>query len=171
VTTNERLDETIDRVAQAMTAVPADPAFGARLSRRLQRRTGNVTSWVLAASAAAAVLVATLVLSRPVADQPATVVRHDALASAAPAASASARAELLASYGETSPKRPADREGGPAAPAAAAPTGVEDIVPALRVAALTLEPLTLADVDISPLDVAGLEIADIDSGAEPKEPK
>jgi LPXTG-site transpeptidase (sortase) family protein len=39
---------------------------------------------------------------------------------ARPAASASARSEVPASSGETSPKRPAGREGGPAAPAASA---------------------------------------------------
>jgi hypothetical protein len=166
--TNERLDETIDRVAQTMTAVPADPAFSARLSRRLQRRTGNVTSWVLAASAAAAVLVTTVVVSRPVADQPesiAAVARHDGLAPVAPEA-ATALTAPAAPVALAAPATPA----APAAPAPEAPTGAEDIVPALRVAALTLEPLTLADVDVVPLDVTRLEIIDIDS-SEPKEPK
>src|SRR5688500_8656319 len=43
------------------------------------------------------------------------------LVPAAPPASASARSESPASYGETSPKRPFGREGGPAAPAGPPP--------------------------------------------------
>jgi TolB-like protein len=46
---------------------------------------------------------------------------HVAAPDLTPVASASARSELPASYGETTPKRPSGREGGPAAPVAPAP--------------------------------------------------
>ncbi len=176
--TNERLDEAIDRVARAMTTVPADPAFTARLTDRLSRATSYLPRWVLAAPAAAVVLLVTFLLSRPDSGRPASIAgagqpgNVPAVTSPRPIASAasdtsSTTARPLSSAGiqrigttrRTSATRPLE------------PADAEDAIPPLNVAALTLEPLTLADVEVSLLDVASLEIADIERGVEPKEPK
>jgi hypothetical protein len=94
---------------------------------------------------------------------PVAVVTADGAASAAPIASASARSELPASYGETSPKRPAGREGGPTAPAApaapgppAAPASSGSTAEDLRQAALS-DPSVQALLEIFPVEKTKIE--------------
>jgi len=163
--TNERLDEAIDRVASAMTAVAADPQFSARLSGRLHRRAGNIAPLALAASACAVVVLGALVIFQPTADQPALL--PNARQAATPSIEAAdvrvaAPAEAVVIAASSSPV---------ISSAATEAAGPDDTVPALSIAALTLEPLTLTDVDVSSLDMASLELPDINAGGEPKEPQ
>ena len=61
---HETLDERIDRVAAALTAVPADPGFGERLAPRLAGQGREWSNrWLFTAAAAAAVVVLAFVVS------------------------------------------------------------------------------------------------------------
>jgi hypothetical protein len=62
---NERLDETIDRIAAELTAVPPDPGFSARVRHRLPPTHPRRSTWLVAsAAAAAAAAIALTVIAR-----------------------------------------------------------------------------------------------------------
>jgi hypothetical protein len=177
---NERLDEVVDRVARAMTAVPADPGFSRRVSARLHPDRRAVAAWK--AAAAGGVMALSAMAMFWVADGPMSV-EHDRTHTANRPASAPGAPTLsppAATVGTAAAATPA-RSTSVDPPAFAVSRGADvqspaadaraDEPAALDVAALILPPLTIADVDVTALDIATLEIVDIDSGGEPKEPK
>ena len=170
----ETLDETIDRVAAAITAVPADPGFSSRLAPRLERPARGVSMWMVGAAAAAAiVLAAWLVRPEPStigspqqanATQPAAPATGPAPSgstAAAPAPAMIARAPRLA------PAAAEETTGAPIAPASA--IAALDPIETLTVDDLTLHQIQIAPVDIAHLDIETLDVPQIDTTDEPKE--
>lgn len=172
----ETLDETIDRVAATLTAVPADPGFTERLASRLTGRSHAwPNSWLLAGAAAAAALVIAVLASSG--RNAGMHTPQDTIAASAPAAPALVE-HLAAPVAEAPPieqtSAPVDRapavvesEDGdlarpPAIAALAAPDGI-------GVATLQLEALYVTPVDIGQIDIASLEVREIDGFEEPKE--
>jgi hypothetical protein len=175
---HETLDERIDRVAAALTAVPADPGFGDRLAPRLagQGREGG-NRWLFTAAAATAVVVLALVVNdrrdqggtAPQAPQGASAIASGPTFAPAPvdAAPAVAAEEPLVEQA-VSAAAPApefigsDVERPPAIAALAAPDGI-------GVDTLQLEALHITPVDVEQIDIASLEVREIDGFEEPKE--
>lgn len=174
----ETLDETIDRVAAAITAVPADPGFSSRLAPRLDAPPARGTlTWMVAAVAAAAIVLAVF-LVRP----ERSAVRPPQQASANLPASANqlaartldpspsvraveaqaaiARAPLLARAAPEEIVAPIERT-----PAIAALDPVET----LNVDDLTLHELHIAPVDVAHLDIATIDVPEIGTTDDPKE--
>lgn len=158
--TCERLDEAIDRVANAMTAVPDDPGFTARLGKRLESSYPAATYGVLVVSALVLILAV-------------GVVRHGSTirerrSGAAPAAESIA-ADAAVVF-------PVERDARDIVVLVAPPSilvapATSEQLPALQVSELSLEPLNIAPADIAPLEVASLELTEIDGTGESKEPK
>jgi hypothetical protein len=170
---NEHIDETIDRVAAELTAVPADPGFSARLRDQLAHRQHHSARWALA-SATAAVLVAAVVVLRFYSAPPEDAASGIVIASRGIGAGpvelplgglvGSVRAGLVSAAPEagTLPMAPSDSEG----EALASEPG------ALTVSPLVVEPVNLpAVLDIAPLEVPHLEIVEIGAGHGAKEPR
>ena len=170
----ETLDETIDRVAAALTAVPADSGFSARLAPRLEGRARGSTSWLVAAAAAAAIVLAMLLVKpepstvRPVqqANAPQRTVVETASTGAArettsPETAAPVTATpVLAKASQDEEHAPIER-----APAIAALGPLET----LAVDDLTLHELTIAPVDVMHLDIETLAVPEIGTIDDPKE--
>jgi hypothetical protein len=171
----ESLDETIDRVAAHLTMVPADPALAGRIAEQLDRDAPFAWYRLAIASAAVAVLVATVVLLNDSRDLPATEVAR----TVAPPPSSDAPA----------PRDAAPRDSDPAAIASAAISSrseraaVEEPEPlpempqiaslappvTLAVDTLSTDTLTIEPVDLAPLDVADLAVSEIGERDSPKE--
>jgi hypothetical protein len=167
--TNERIDETIDRVASELTAVPPDLSFSARLRERLPDPRRRTTPLLLA-SAIAALVIAIAMFAR--------------YAPSSPPQSPPARAGLAPARDETTiasgpvtsvPDPRADTSGdetvgkrGTLAIDLPGMTPAEVDSPVL--AALVVDELNVDAVDVAPLDITTIEISDIDIGQEPKEP-
>jgi hypothetical protein len=167
----ETLDEAIDRVAAAMTAVPADPGFGARLVPRLDAPARGVSTWMVAAAAAAAIILSVWLVRpersavRPPqqasANQPAAPAVGPAPGvRAAEAPTATARPPMLATAAPAEPVAPIERT-----PVIAALGPVET----LTVDDLTLHELMIAPVDVAHLDIETLDVPEIGTTDEPKE--
>lgn len=177
---HETLDERIDRVAAALTAVPADPGFGERLAPRLAgqgREWGN--RWLFAAAAAAVVVLALVVNDRrdqggtapPSASQsgPQSEIASSPTFAPGPVTAAHAIAaeepmvEQAASTAAPAPEFiGSDVERPPAIAALATPDGI-------GVDTLQLEALHVTPVDVERIDIASLEIREIGALEEPKE--
>ena len=153
---HETLDETIDRVAAAMTAVPADPSFSERVFDHRDTRAASRVMWAVAVGAAVIVAV---VLSRPLqpggddVNQPAPLLSLP-IASAAP---------LLAPAAANPAGRAVDTATNVQSTEEAEPFPV---VAALQVEDLPVaEDLNLAPLSIAPVDLGLLELSPLD---EPK---
>ena len=178
---HETLDERIDRVAAALTAVPADPGFGERLAPRLAgqgREWGN--RWLFAAAAATAVVVLALVVSDrrdqsgtapqsasqsgPQSEIASSPILAPGPVTAAPAVAAEEpMVEQVASAAAPAPEFiGSDVERPPAIAALATPDGI-------GVDTLQLEALHVTPVDVGQIDIASLEVREIDGFEEPKE--
>jgi hypothetical protein len=170
---HETLDETIDRVAASLTAVPADRGFTERLVARLDGHgRGSSNRWLFAAAAAAAVVVLTVVVS----------IRREQDAKplpgvvAAPPVMAPGQRNAPPLVGAEEPivertvpavvPAPAfidsEVEPPPAIAALAAPEGID-------VDTLQLDALHVSPVDVGEIDVASIEIREIGALDEPKE--
>ena len=170
----ERLDETIDRVAAMLTAVPADPGFTERLAPRLvDRGHGSRTGWLMTAAAAAAAIVIAIVFSngrdeRASAPQeamvtgsptaPALVERGTAATAQVPTVEppSAPRDQAVARSEDLEEPRP------PSIAALPAPDGI-------GVDTLHLEALAVMPVDVGEIDLASLEVRQIGGFEESKE--
>jgi hypothetical protein len=171
---NERLDETIDRVAAGLTAVPADPGFSARLRDRLPQQTHHRTRWILAAATAAAVVVAAVIVVRFSSARPEEVVSDLVSTSSAlrDGLAELRQGGLVSSVGTGLLSERRDWSVSPMIL-----TDSEGEAPAVEPGALTVSPLVVAAVSmppvvaIAPLEVPNLEIAEIGAGLGSKEPQ
>jgi hypothetical protein len=173
----ETLDETIDRVAAALTAVPADPGFGARLAARLDASARGSWTWTVAAAGAAAIALAMAIVRLDPSVAPIQQARAigsatpfaEAVAAVAPVpaststASTATAAPAMARVRTT--VRAASEAPAMSVPAIAALPDVETI----GVDVLTLRDLQLAPVDVTQLDIATLEIPQIGVAEDPQE--
>ena len=163
----ETLDDAIDRVAAALTAVPADDGCAARVTARLDAGNGWRMPWfgLVAGAAVAAAAIAFVVL-------PASTPRSRMPQPAAPAASSqpSSAPAVAANAADSST---------PASPATADRVAIarvlEPLPPSidalphpeeLSVAGLPLDPLTITPVELERLDVADLGVTELDGGKE-----
>jgi hypothetical protein len=170
---NERIDETIDRVAAELTAVSPNAGFATRLLDRLQRpQRRSVMSILVLVSATATLFVAVLLMfDRGPAAQPEAVLGRTLdtapveLLPGGLVGSVSADLAVMSNQAHVLPALPSvDNED------AAIPGGPG----ALEVEALTIEPMEFpVPTDIVPLDVPNLLIGEIAAGegVSGKEPK
>jgi hypothetical protein len=175
----EELDDTIDRVAAAITFVPADPALARRIAARIDH-TSDVLAWrgLLAGAvdvAAVAIVVALVTSARQASIETPLVTtapaeRAPVLANAAPAvtptvAPTESHAEVVRPQQAVRPEPRRIAEAAVDAPQ----------IPALPLPALLdmtdlpTDALTIAPVDLTPLDLANLTVAELDDRNEPKE--
>ena len=156
----ETLDETIDRVAAALTAVPADPGFSARVAPRLDAPARGGSAWMVAAAAAAAIVLA-VILARPERQAQMPVQQTAATAATAPQAAAvppvatASPATPVASVAPLRVAAPLEEVHEPAAPASA-------IAALAPVETMNVDDLTLHDLHIAPVAVAHLDIEELD---------
>jgi hypothetical protein len=175
---HETLDDTIDRVAAAMTLVPPDGLVAAHVTARLGRRPALLMSPVMVATGAVAVVVLAIVLkpaftrqtpaARDVAQRVDKTVAVPMPAPILPAASNQPQpTEPIAASTAPTAAAPAAQavERGRELPAIAALTGPAD----LAMADLEVRPLTVAPVDVEALDVVGLIVPELSGSSEPKE--
>ena len=168
----ETLDETIDRVAATLTAVPADPGFTQRLAPRLTReRPGWNHTWLVGAAAAAVIFVALLVNNGRDAsvNAPLGVVAENAPAAPLVQGTTASVIEEPTVEQTTASVDPApavvevnEPAPPPAIAALAAPEGI-------GVETLQLEALAVMPVEIGEIDIASLEVREIDGFEDPKE--
>jgi hypothetical protein len=177
----ETVDETIDRIAAAMTAVPSDPGFAVRLDARLDAepsRTalglGTARGKALHAIAAAAAAIVVAVITRGVLlEHPAPLPgRPDMLVAAVDWPDVPLSTELVApvapasSSRTTRPRRRPDPDRfEPTVPQIAALAAPE----ALNVDDLSFTSLTIAPVELGHLDLANLEVRQLEAAGDPKE--
>jgi len=169
--TPETLDESLDRVATAMTAVPVDATFVTRLQQRLDhpRRFSLGVHTIGVAAAAAAIVLAAFVVQ----DSGRAPIRqtqsHSATSRIEPVAPAvvnspppgvgvPAPSPVAMRYATSDPANLSP----PAIPALATPAD-------LALGHLQVEPLIVAPVDMATLEIAELSIADLGATDEPKE--
>jgi hypothetical protein len=161
------LDDDISRVAAALTAVPSDEDFTARMNRRIDAA-GTPSWWWVAPAVAASVLV--LAVAANVVDRTQQIAP---LRSRAIAISSfdEARVPIVVQRISTTTAR------APAATRSSPQASRESLVPAiaaldapatLSVEALSFPALSVAPVEFETLDLPGLELRDIDA-AQPKE--
>jgi hypothetical protein len=169
----EELDDLIDRVATAMTFVPANPASARAIADRINARPQHSLAWSRLAAGVATILlvVAAFDMFRdgpaeriptrvPTGEQADNVVERPPVA------------EPLVSPVVAAPAR-LGRRAAPAVPAAGA-GGVPQIEalssPALiEVAELPTGSLTIAPVDLAPLELADLAVPEIGLSPDAKE--
>ena len=177
--TRETLDETLDRVAAEMTAVPPDETFIARVRPSLDRparrgfglRTFAIAPCLLALAVAAALMRPSGSGTRPVAtsarstcDRPTVTALETMPAGMEPSTpraetvTATTRASGAVSTGVGIDHARADF----AIPALPPP-------PELDVAHLALDPLVVHPVDVSSIEIAEILVADLGPAEEPKE--
>ena len=167
----ETLDEMIDRVAAAITAVPADPGFSARLAPRLAAPARSAPAWMIAAAAMTAivlgVLLATPERSTPrLVEQAVITPEPPPLARSVPAASTTAAAAV----GNDAPARTAAAPEPVLAPGAPAPAiAALGPVDTLHIEHLRLHELHIAPVDVAHLEIETLDVPEIGTTDEPKE--
>jgi len=171
--TRETLDETVDRVAAALTVVPADPSFSQRLRPRLGGSAHLVWMAVAASTAVVAIAIATTLRVR----EPALVPLHRPIAAVAgtppPIAPADVASPGVAPTGQVAvAARPrvavrvahaehSSDESTAAMPALTAPDE-------LAVDRLILPPLVIEPVALDSIGMDTIAVADI-GGAAPKE--
>lgn len=179
---HETLDESIDRVAASLTAVPADPAFSTRLGARLAQPSSQRASLLFVVSAVAVALVAAVVtgvFSRPEPtvesgsvvprdvrrpENAAVVVERDAFGRDNPIESGQ-EGGMPMQPPTASSRRPESATTERVTPMIAALPTLE----LLSVDTLMLETLAIAPVEVDLLDVATLEVPEIEGSSDPKE--
>jgi hypothetical protein len=174
----ERLDETIDRVAAHLTMVPADPGLAGRIAAQLEREPRFAWPRLAMASVAVAAVVAAFVFVNNARQAPAVDVAHHATTSPKADEPAQQPADVASARMSPAPSNTATvarRAVGIALPSA------EDLLPempqlaslaspvTIDVMVLPTDTLTIEPVDFAPLDVADLAVRDIDEGDSPKE--
>ena len=164
----ETLDEAIDRVASSLTAVPADPSFGAGLQLRMQARP-RIELNVLAGTLATAALALFALVLWPAGDV--SIIESDRTAAALPATPppAAITAPPTESPDASHVGAPTDNRtasvyelGDVAAPMIAPLPAPQQ----LAVEALHVEPLTVAVVEVQALELTDLTLAPIDAPEE-----
>jgi hypothetical protein len=165
----ETLDEAIDRVAQSLTAVPADPSFATRLQSRIQARPRiefNVLAGTLATAALAVfvlVLWGTGNVSMIETDRTAAVLpATPPPAAITPSPIAPPVASRVSAPTTENGTAPAYEIGDVAAPTIA-PLPAPQL---LAVEALRVVPLTVAVVEVEALELTDLTLAPIDAPEE-----
>ena len=163
---HETLDDTIDRLAAAMTAVPADDRFVTRLASRLDESSDGGGSWRLAiglgvTAAAAIALAMSMTVDREPIQQPSLLV-------------AETRFSLTPRAGVVTPVTPHVAS----VTAVSAGSAVTDLppvpaipalssLPQLAVGDLELQSLNVAPVELDLLEVANLAVVEIDGAINP----
>jgi hypothetical protein len=170
----ESIDETIDRVAAALTMVPADSALAARIAERIDTHGSTAFAWPRLALGAAAIAVVAIVAAAVFSDQGDVAPREDVRVTemAPPAEEPRTTAPTVAApVGQVTQaaraRRPRSVEH---APLPAIPQ--IDALPSpalLAVDTLPTNTLTIAPVDLEPLNLANLAVSEIDARDEPKE--
>lgn len=162
----EEIDDIIDRVAAAITFVPADPAFAARIIDRLDDGKAAGVAWPrwAAATALLAIVIAgAIAISRDDAPQ-------EVLVSAPPVERPASRVvpqpapPAVTARGDADAPRQARRV--PLPPRSSEVIGVPQIAAlpspeALDLSNLSTDLLTIAPVDVAPLDLANLAVAEL----------
>jgi hypothetical protein len=177
---DEHLDETIDRVAAALTMVPANPALAERIAARLQRETAHASAWRQIAFGAVAIGAAVLLAimlndDRSPSSQAPTHVAQQPAPLAAPLAPSAAREPAVTSGPMITVNVTRRRAPPPIGQAALVDADLPRIgllqpPPLLAVDTLTNDPLTIAPVNVAPLlDLATLTINDMGERDAPKE--
>jgi hypothetical protein len=171
----ETLDETIDRVAASLTAVPADPAFAARLRARWADREQRGTWRVAGACAAVALLAMAIALPwvpRPPAPR---------LSSATPRPPGRIASPESTKVAVDAPETPPLGAAKPSSTIVIAEARADDrpsieIVAALahpeslRLSDIAPEDISLTAVQLEPLlEIASLDVPQIGAAAEPEE--
>lgn len=168
----ETVDEAIDRVAAAMTAVPADPMFADRLVHHINDRRGWVWTLIPAAAAIGAIALAIAWTVSPRPTPPASPVA--AAPQIAPDVTPAPGAPVIQEAANTRAPRSRVR------PLSQTPP-VHDESPVPQIAALqdvsgiafedlSNDLLTIAPMQVAPLDLASLEIVDMKGDDPPREP-
>jgi len=174
--TRETLDETLDRVANEITAVPPDAAFVARLRPQLDESVGQPFGW-------RTLVAATCVLALALA---ASLVRHDDAGTRRASEAPPAIVRPLPLEAERAVDASVARAEGHEEPSIGAATGgrthvrmeqpiVESGIPALPVpltidlAHLQLDPLVVDPVDFSRIEIADISVTGLGASEEPKE--
>ena len=168
--TRETLDETIDRVAGEMTAVPSDAAFVARLRAEFDRPQPRSGVWTACIAFAVLALAIAPVLFRSRGAVP-SAMPAPAVASVPPVESRPAIAATMPAPSGTGRAMPGarvpariDRAANGLATIPALPTPAD-----LDLAHLELEPLDIAPADVSSLELPDISIAGLGSTGDPKE--
>jgi hypothetical protein len=173
----EEIDDTIDRVAAAITFVPADPAFAARIAERLGSEpalAGLAWPRLAAGIAVVALVVAAIAVSREKPAERLVGTVPPATVDASPPGVEPAQADPpVAPSNVNTRARPALR-GAPASRAADDVSGVPQIAALnlpepLDVADLPTDSLTIAPVELAPLELASLAVAELDTRDDFKE--
>lgn len=176
----ETIDESIDRVAAAMTAVPADPGFAARVDARLATPHASVAwpwiwQWIAAPAAAAAVLAAAIVFGPAGRDEDEAALRPQGAQALLPATAGpvqavplQASAHMQSTGGASARARPGEHVEDEADDPFATRIAALSAPAALSIDALSLESLSIAPVDVADLDLPEIEVGDM-PGGEPKE--
>lgn len=175
--TRETLDETVDRVAAALTIVPADPSFSERLRPKLDGQSRLTWMAVATSAAVAAIAIGTTLGVREQASMP--VNRPIAAAVQTPAAWIAAPSVPSPRVGTAVHITRAERAGGAigvAAGVAHAQHGSDESTAAIPALAgpdeLAVDHLILAPLVIEPVALESLEmdtIAVSGIGGDPKE--
>jgi hypothetical protein len=167
----ESIDETIDRVAAALTMVPPDSALAARIAERIDTHGSIAFAWPRLALGAAAIAVVAIVAAAVFSDQGEVAPREDVRVTetAPPAEEPRTTAPTVAPpLGQVTRTARAQR-----------PRSVEraplpeipqiDALPSpalLAVDTLPTNTLTIAPVDLEPLNLANLAVSEIDARDE-----
>lgn len=175
--TRETLDETLDRVANAITAVPPDPTFAERLRPALAGPAGPPVGWRASLVVACVLLLAVTAglvrhrdsgIRRAAVEKPYAVAQPEALQ-----AERATSAEVV---------RAADRDERSTASARASAVRVEtgggigeSAIPALSpppniaFAHLQLDPLVVDPVDLARIELTDISVTTLGVSEEPKE--
>lgn len=171
----ETLDETLDRVANEITAVPPDVALVARLRPQLDESVGQPFGW-------RTLVAATCVLALALA---ASLVRHNDAGTRRASEAPPALVRPLPLEAERAVDANVARAGHEEQSIGAATAGqahvrmehpvVESAIPALPVppaidlAHLQLDPLVVDAVNFSRIELADISVTDLGAAGEPKE--
>jgi len=174
--TRETLDETLDRVANEITAVPPDVAFVARLRPQLDESVGQPFGWrtLVAATCVVALAVAANLVrhngagTRRASEAPPAVVRPLPLEAerAVDANVARAKGHEEPSIGSATAGRAHVRMEHPVAESAIPALTVP---PTIDLAHLQLDPLVVDPVDFSRIEIADISVTGLGASEEPKE--
>jgi hypothetical protein len=170
----ESIDETIDRVAAALTMVPADSALAARIAERIDTHGSTAFAWPRLALGAAAIAVVAIVAAAVFSDQGDVAPREDVrVTEMAPSAEEprTTAPTVAAPVGQVTQAARARRPRSIERPSLLQIPQIDALPwPAvLTVETLSTGTLTIAPVDLAPLDVTRLAVVDIEAPNEPKE--
>jgi hypothetical protein len=167
---NEHIDETIDRVAAELTAVPSGSSFAARLRDRLSQRRRPSTVPLLVSATAAVIAVAVLARFAPSTPEQPTLAGGGVEPRRGEPGIATGISPFASGALED---KPGEKTADAAEPTAFDPAEFDadsHPVDSPALAALIVDELIVDAVDVAPLGIDTLEISDIDTGELPKEP-